>query len=69
MTYESYPQYPQVPVDNWPVFEVGGGGAGQVVIIVGAAAPHKKAKLEKGRNHHYPNLKKRGLLDAGSPEY
>ena len=37
------------------------------MIIVGAAAPHKKAKLEKGRNHHYPNLKKKGVAGRREP--
>jgi len=41
-TYRSYPQNPQLPVDNSLIILMGGRGVGLPVIIVGASAPLKK---------------------------
>ena len=40
---------------------MGGRGWSAVVIIVGASAPPKKRKVEKGQHPHYPATKKRGV--------
>jgi hypothetical protein len=42
MTYRSYPQNPQMPVDNSAIFGMGGRGWSLVVIIVGASSVLKK---------------------------
>jgi len=42
MTYERYPQYPQLPVDNSAAGDMGGEGAAAAGEIVGASSPHKK---------------------------
>jgi hypothetical protein len=41
-TYRSYPQNPQLPVDNSAIFGWGGRGWSLVVIVVGASSPLKK---------------------------
>jgi hypothetical protein len=42
MTYRSYPQNPQMPVDNCLIILIGGRGWSLVVIIVGASSVLKK---------------------------
>jgi hypothetical protein len=56
-----------VPVDNWSILIGGGRGVGSAVIVVGASAVLKKAKLEKGRTHHSPLRKKGGCWTQGAP--
>jgi len=58
-----------VPVDNWSILIGGGRGVGSAVIVVGASAVLKKAKLEKGPTRPLSTTKKRGLLDAGSSKW
>jgi hypothetical protein len=41
-TYRSYPQNPQLPVDNSLIILMGGRGWSLVVIVVGASSPLKK---------------------------
>jgi len=50
---------------------MGGRGCGRSVIIVGASAPLKKRKVEKGQLPHYPATKKKtiDLLFAIVPTY
>jgi hypothetical protein len=54
-TYRSYPQNPQLPVDNSLIILMGGRGWSLVVIVVGASSVLKKANWKKRGNTPVPD--------------
>jgi len=62
-TYKSYPQNPQLPVDNWSIFRWGEGGR-SVGDNCGYIRPTEKAKIGKGAKPPLSRYEKKKTINT-----